>query len=154
MSMSRVILFVVGLNTLITVGTLVGGYLYLRPMLESNTQVAPVAAQIRRPSSDYMFYPIEKIVVNLPGPKRERYVVLDLALQGDEKMQAATLKQLEPLVRHSVISSLSQLSFEELRKLAIGEVQTRIESRLREDFASKSLTLPFSDVLVSKFLVQ
>ena len=148
MSMSRVILLIVGLNTVITVGAAVGGYLYLRPMIKGAT------AWVVQPSSDLAFYPIEKIIVNLPGQGRERYVVLDLALQADTSLKADTLKQIEPLVRHSVISSLSQLSFDELRQLGIDQVQGRIETRLRQDFASKGLTAPFSGALVSKLLVQ
>ncbi|MEC4239901.1 flagellar basal body-associated FliL family protein [Pseudomonas sp. DSV-1] len=148
MSMSRVILLLVGLNTVITVGAVVGGYLYLRPMINGTP------AGVAQPGSDLAFYPIEKVIVNLLGHGRERYVVLDLALQADTRLKADTLKQIEPLVRHSVISSLSQLTFEELRQLGIDQVQGRIETRLREDFASKGLTAPFSGALVSKLLVQ
>ena len=148
MSMSRVILLLVGLNTVITVGAVVGGYLYLRPIINGT----PAGAA--QSGTDLAFYPIEKIIVNLPGQGRERYVVLDLALQADSRLKAGTLKQVEPLVRHSVISSLSQLSFDELRQLSIDDVQGRIETRMRQDFASKGLTAPFSGTLVSKLLVQ
>ena len=152
MLMSRVILSLVGLNTVLTVGAMAWGYLYLAPVITGKGAVAGTAAV--RPISDFTFYPIEKVIVNLPGPKRERYMVLDLALQADSKLNTATFKQIEPLVRHSVISSLSQLPFDELRQLPVSDVQGRIESRLRQDFAGKSMTVPFEAVLVSKLLVQ
>ena len=147
MLMSRVILLVVGLNTLITLGSVVLGYLYLAPALTANT-ASP------RKVTDFEFYPINKIVVNLPGENRERYFVLDLALQADAKEPASTFKHIEPLVRNSVIASLSRLKFNELRLLAIADVQNRIETQLKQDFANKGMVVPFTHVLVSKLLAQ
>ena len=150
MLMSRVILLVVGLNTAITVGAVVLGYLHLSPALASSSALADGPKQI----SDFTFYPVEKIVMNLPGEKRERYVVLDLALQTDAKVSGSTFKNIEPLVRSSVIASLSRLKFSELRLLAVADVQSRIEAQLKQDFASKGMELPFTSVLVSKLLAQ
>ncbi|MNJ21563.1 Flagellar protein LafL [compost metagenome] len=155
MSMSRVILLVVGLNTVITVGGVVSGYLYLNGMPAAASRVGlGGASSAQRDINEYAFYPVEKIVVNLPGEKREHYFVLDLALQAGKDEHASLFKQLEPLVRHSVISSLSALSFSELRAMQINEVQQRLNAELTRDFAAKGLQMPFSGVLVSKWLVQ
>lgn len=153
--MSRVILLVVGLNTLITLaGCAAFGYLYFSGHLGS-AQAAPATDQVsNRAISEYAFYPIEKIVVNLPGENREHYFVLDLALQVDAQAHASTFKQIEPMVRNSVIASLSMLSFTDLRKLPISDLQTRLSVDLNKDFATKGLALPFSSILVSKLLVQ
>ena len=147
MLMSRVILLVVGLNTLITLGSVVLGYLYLAPALTANT-ASP------RKVTDFEFYPINKIVVNLPGENRERYFVLDLALQADAKMPSSKIKHVEPLVRNSVIASLSGLKYSELRLLSIADVQSRIDAQLKQDFMSKGVEVPFTHVLVSKLLAQ
>jgi flagellar protein FliL len=154
MSMSRVILLVVALNTLVTLGGgAVFGYLYF-----SGRMGAPQAAigtdSAQRAISEYAYYPIEKIVVNLPGENREHYFVLDLALQVDAKAHASTFKQIEPLVRNSVIASLSLLKFADLRALPIAELQARLDVDLHKDFAAKGLALPFSSLLISKLLVQ
>ncbi len=153
MLMSRVILLVVGLNTVITVGGVVLGYLYLAPAFTAYS-ASQGGGEAPRKVTDYGFYPIEKIVVNLPGENRERYVVLDLALQADAKEPASTFKHIEPLVRNSVIASLSRLKFNELRLLAIADVQSRIETQLKQDFANKGMVVPFTHVLVSKLLAQ
>ena len=153
MLISRVILLVVGLNTVITVGSVVLGYLYLAPALTADTALKSVAEAPRK-VTDYGFYPIEKIVLNLPEQNRERYFVLDLALQADNKVPVSTFKLIEPLVRSSVIASLSRLKVSELRLLAVSDVQSRIDEQLKQDFASKGMEVPFTSVLVSKLLAQ
>jgi flagellar FliL protein len=155
MSMSRVILLVVGLNTVISLGSAVFGYLSFNGHLGGTAQTAAVTGEeARREISEYAFYRIEKIVVNLPGEDRERYFVLDLALQVDTKAHASTFKQIEPMVRNSVIASLSSLKFAELREMPINDVQARLSADLNQDFAAKGLDLPFSGILISKLLVQ
>ena len=154
MSMSRVILLVVGLNTVITLGGAVFGYLHLNGHLGAS-QAEPATQEVeRRAISEYAFYPIEKIVVNLPGENREHYFVLDLALQVDAKAHASTFKQIEPMVRNSVIASLSSLKFADLRVMPINDLQARLGVDLNNDFAAKGLDLPFGSILISKLLVQ
>ena len=153
MLMSRVILVVVGLNTVITVGSVMLGCLYLAPAVTASS-ASKSEAEAPRKVTDYGFYPIEKIVLNLPEQSRERYFVLDLALQADHKVPVSTFKLIEPLVRSSVITSLSRLKFSELRLLAVADVQSRIEAQLKQDFASKGMEVPFTSVLVSKLLAQ
>lgn len=107
MLMSRVILLVVGLNTVITVGSVVLGFLYLAPAVTASS-ASKSEAEAPRKVTDYGFYPIEKIVLNLPEQSRERYFVLDLALQADHKVPVSTFKLIEPLVpmpRRSVASA-------------------------------------------------
>lgn len=152
--MSRVILLVVGLNTVITLGGAVFGYLYVNGHV-GGAPTAPVTVDAaRRAISDYAFYRIEKIVVNLPGQDREHYFVLDLALQVDVKAHASTFKQIEPMVRNSVIASLSGLKFADLRVMPLQDLQARLDADLTKDFAAKGLALPFGGILISKMLVQ
>lgn len=154
MSMSRVILLVVAFNTLVTLGGAVLGYLYLNGYLGAAQKVSPRTEGVQRAISGYAYYPIEKIVVNLPGENREHYFVLDLALQVDPKAHASTFKQIEPLVRNSVIASLSMLKFADLRALPITELQARLDVDLNKGFAAKGLEWPFSGILISKLLIQ
>lgn len=153
MSISRVILLVVGLNTAITVGSAVFAYLYFSPATLA-TAAQGVTGQPLQKISGHEFYPVEKIVINLPGDNREYYFVLDLALQVDRKVHGEGLKQIEPLVRNSVISSLSMLKVSELRALAVSELQARLDSDLRRDLSAKGWDVPFSGLLISKMLVQ
>ena len=156
MWMPRVILLIVGLNTVITLGSVVFGYLYLRPdksaVLEHEQQAGE--APLVQDPENYVFYPVEKIVVNLRGEDREHYFVLDLALQGDAKQSVSAFKQADLLVRNAVVGSLSTLPFIQLRALSLIDLQSRLEADLRKSFSAKGLDIPFTSVLVSKMLVQ
>lgn len=154
MSMSRVLLLVVGLNTVITVGAVVLGYMHLKGEPWTESLAGGGGEPSPRKISEYSFYPVEKIVVNLSSENREHYFVLDLALQADKNEQTSQLSQLEPLVRNSVIASLSALAFSELRAMRVNEVQQLLDRELAKGFAAKGLHMPFSGVLVSKWLVQ
>lgn len=154
MSMSRVVLLIVGLNTVITLGGAVFGYLYFSGKVGARPVPATQEVAQRRALSDYAFYPIEKIVVNLQGANREYYFVLDLALQVDNKAHDGTFKQIEPMVRNSVVTSLSSLTAAELRVMPLEDVQARLDVDLNKDFAAKGLEMPFRSLLISKLLVQ
>lgn len=156
MWMPRVILLIVGLNTIITLGSVVFGYLYLRP--DKTADVEPVhevgQAPLAQDPANFVFYPVDKIVVNLRGDDREHYFVLDLALQGDAEQSTSAFKQAELLVRNAVVGSLSTLPLSQLRALSLIDLQSRLEEDLRKSFSAKGLDIPFTSVLVSKMLVQ
>ena len=156
MWMPRVILLLGGLNTVITLGSVVFGYLYLRPDNRSVVEQAQKSgeAPLAQDPSNYVFYPVEKIVVNLRGDDREHYFVLDLALQGDAKQSASVFKQAELLVRNAVVGSLSALPLSQVRALSLTDLQSRLEEDLRKSFSAKGMDIPFTSVLVSKMLVQ
>lgn len=156
MWMPRVILLVVGLNTVITLGSVVWGYLYLRSHTTADIeQVQNVDEHtVAQDPANYVFYPVDKIVVNLRGDDREHYFVLDLALQGNAEQSASAFKQAELLVRNAVVGSLSTLPFSQLRALSLTDLQSRLEQDLRKSFSAKGLDIPFTSVLVSKMLVQ
>lgn len=156
MWMPRVILLVVGLNTVITLGSVVFGYWYLRShSTAGHEQVHQIdKAAVTLDPADYVFYPVDKIVVNLRGEDREHYFVLDLALQGDAEQSVSVFKQAELLVRNAVVGSLSTLPFNQLRALSLTDLQSRLEEDLRKSFSAKGLDIPFTSVLVSKMLAQ
>lgn len=158
MAMPRILLIVLILNTLILLGSTGLNY-YL---LTGGAQSGPLAARAPHTvaeaipaTPEYQFFPIEKIIVNLRGNQnREHYFVLDLALQVPLGVDKPRIDQIEPIVRNSVVASLSALSFQELREMPIGELQLRLESVLAAELAERKLTQPFAGVLVSKLIVQ
>ncbi|TLX59182.1 flagellar basal body-associated protein FliL [Stutzerimonas nosocomialis] len=156
MTAPRLLILMVVLNVLIVAGGVGVAYWLLKPGLNAageplsgQAEIAPEATIV-----DYAFHPVEKIIVSLRGDGRERYFVLDLMLQAESGDEPKNFAQAEPLVRNSVVSYLSTLSFEELRGLQITELQTRLEQALFADFASKKAAVPFKQVLVSKLIVQ
>jgi flagellar FliL protein len=154
--MPRVILLMLVLNMAIALGGIAFNYHQLKSLRFG--AAAPVgAAEVASESEEreeYTFFPIEKVIVSLPGEGREHYFVLDLVLQADIEAEAKKLEQLDPMVRNSAVAYLSGLRFDELRGMPIAELQAALEKALFDDFAGKKLAVPFVHVLVSKLIVQ
>lgn len=165
MTMPRIMLLVLVLNTLISVGGVVFNYQLVKPLLaagqatktttpegvEASGEVAEVEEGER---AEYTFFPVNKVIVSLPGKEREHYFVIDLVLQADLETEEKKLQQVDPMVRNSAVAYLSALKFDELRGKPIPELQTALEQALLADFASRKVVAPFEHVLVSKLIVQ
>lgn len=153
MSTPRIVLLMLLLNVLTVAGGVGASYWLLKPGLEGSSPEEVAEAEPVEPS-EYLFFPVEKVIVSVRGEGREHYFVLDLALQADATDEPPKFEQAEPIVRNSVVGYLSSLPFDELRGLKIGELQTRLETALFADFASKNAAVPFKHVLVNKLIVQ
>lgn len=156
MTMPRIILLLLIFNTLVVIGASVFNYAMLRSVQAGQPvpSLGLSSAAAQEATSEYRFFPIEKVIVSLPGASREHYFVLDLVLQAEIDSDPKKLEQIDPMVRNSVVAHLSSLRFEELRAMPIPELQSTLERVLFDDFASKKLALPFVNVLVSKLIVQ
>lgn len=156
MTMPRIILLLLIFNTLVVVGGTVFNYATLRSLQSGQALpgLSSAGAGEEEQTSEYRFFPIEKVIVSLQGENREHYFVLDLVLQADLETDPKKLEQIDPMVRNSVVAHLSAMTFESLRAMPIPELQGKLESALFDDFASKKLAMPFANVLVSKLIVQ
>ncbi|WP_217475499.1 flagellar basal body-associated FliL family protein [Stutzerimonas stutzeri] len=153
MSTPRIVLLMLLFNVLTVAGGVGASYWLLKPGLEGSSPEEVAEAEPVEPS-EYLFFPVEKVIVSVRGDGREHYFVLDLALQADATDEPPKFEQAEPIVRNSVVGYLSSLPFDELRGLKIAELQTRLETTLFADFASKNAAVPFKHVLVNKLIVQ
>ncbi|WPP00060.1 flagellar basal body-associated FliL family protein [Pseudomonas sp. HR96] len=152
MTLQRIILALLGVNLVLTVGS--GLFNYQQISAVRDATQAPLTTAGGGAAGDYAFHTVDKIIFNLQDRGREHYFVLDLALQTPPAQNPARLKQLEPMVRSTVVAHLAQMDFAQLRALPIAQLQERLQAALAEDFAGKQLDLPFSAVLVSKLIVQ
>lgn len=157
--MQRIILALLVVNTLVAAGS---AYISFRVLTQPQAVAAPIVAGDENSSvaanageaEEYMFFPIEKVIVSLQGEEREHYFVLDLVLQSDIETDSKKLKQIDPMVRNSVVAHLSSMNFATLRAMPIAELQTSLETVVQADFASRNIVQPFAHVLVSKLVVQ
>lgn len=159
--MQRIILALLVVNTLVAAGS---AYISYRVLSQPQTLAAPSVgssgdANSAAPTNsgeavEYTFFPIEKVIVSLQGDGREHYFVLDLVLQSDIETDNKKLKQIDPMVRNSVVAHLSTMSFNALRSMPIAELQSSLETVVKADFASRNIVQPFAHVLVSKLVVQ
>jgi flagellar FliL protein len=150
MTMQRIILLMVVLNTATAMGCVALTYTMLNPL--RSCLPAQSSVDVGEGNGEYNFFQIQKVIVSLQGEGREHYFVLDLVLQVDAEVK--NLEQIDPVVRNSVVTYLSTLSFTQLRAMSIVELQTVLEKVLQDDFSSKKLAMPIAHVLVSKLIVQ
>ncbi|MCY1341970.1 Flagellar basal body-associated protein FliL [compost metagenome] len=163
MTMPRIMLLILLLNTAIAAGGVVLNYQLLKPLAgatpaAARSDKAEIAADAEAleegERAEYTFFPVNKIVVSLPGDGREHYFVVDLVLQADIETEKKKLEQIDPMVRNSAVAHLSAMKFDELRGKPIPELQASLEQALLGDFASRKVAAPFDHVLVSKLIVQ
>lgn len=171
MSMTRTVLIMLVLNAVIALGSVFINY-QMFTSIRAQTQVpatpatptatvnpddpnAPIDRTIAKgDAKEFVFHTVEKIIVSLQEDGREHYFVFDVVLQAEEKTEPKKLESLDPMVRSSVVATLSQMSFSQLRAMPINELQNHLENTLLDDFASKKIVAPFEHVLVSKLIVQ
>lgn len=167
MTMTRTVLIMLVLNTVIALGSVFINYKMFTSIRAQAQE--PAVAAIANPdgsaapvdrnvadedAKEYVFHTVEKIIVSLQEEGREHYFVFDVVLQAEENTDPKKLENLDPIVRSSVVAKLSQLSFNQLRAMPMTELQTLLENTLLDDFASKKIVAPFAHVLVSKLIVQ
>ncbi|MDG9852519.1 flagellar basal body-associated protein FliL [Pseudomonas nitroreducens] len=161
MSTPRLVL----LMLIVNIAVVLGGVFVNYKMIKS-ASLAPAAAasdkeaakedatEEDQESAEYLFVPVEKIIVSSRGEDREHYFVIDLVLQARAEQERKKLESVAPMVRSSVVANLTPEKFEVLRAMPIGEVQTRLEKAVIDDFAARKVVVPFEHVLLSKMIVQ
>jgi flagellar FliL protein len=157
MAMSRIIVAILVINTAVVVASGLLNYKLLSAFsaqMQTAGPVSPIQSRGKTGGEEYVFFPVEKIIVSLQDSGREHYFVIDLVLQAPAKTEADKLKKIDPMIRNSAVAHLSTLDFATLRAMPITELQTSLEQVLFADFASKGLATPFAHVLVSKLIVQ
>lgn len=156
--MSRVILVLVVLNTIVSFTGLFMAYRQGATQEAVHSEVADGAAaesQVQPMQlEDLSMFAVDKVIVSIPGEGREHYFVLDLALYGDAKTDPKLQDKIEPLVRNSVVSALSAKDFQSLRAQSITDIQQELEGVIQRDFARLGLAAPFKHVLVNRLVVQ
>lgn len=160
MSTTRLVLLMFVLNIAVVLGGLFVNYKMIQGATLGASQSATEAKaeepgeEEEQEPAEYVFVPVQKVIVSLPGDGREHYFVLDLVLQAEFGTDPKKLEQVDPMVRSSVVANLSAMRFEELRALQIPQLQEKLEQVLLADFASRKVATPFQHVLVSKMIVQ
>lgn len=157
MSTNRLILLIFVLNAVAVVAGVAVNHL----LVQSALAALPLGGEPREevekksePSVEFVFLPVEKIILSLPGREREHYFVLDVVLQGPAGTDKKKLEQVVPMVRSSVAANLSTLQADELRALGFEALRQRLEEGLNADFAARNAAKPFDNLLVSKLIAQ
>ncbi len=161
MSTPRLVLLMLIVNIAVVLGGVFVNYKMIKSASLAPAAVASDqesgkedAKEEEQESAEYLFVPVEKIIVSSRGEDREHYFVIDLVLQAKAEQERKKLESVAPMVRSSVVANLTPEKFEVLRAMPIGEVQTRLEKAVIDDFAARKVVVPFEHVLLSKMIVQ
>jgi len=157
MSTSRLVVLMLIVNIAVVLGGVFVNYRMIKSASLAPATAADAgkeAAPAEEESVEYLFVPVEKIIVSSRGEDREHYFVIDLVLQAKVDQDRKKLESVAPMVRSSVVSNLTPEKFETLRAMPIGEVQARLEKAVIDDFSARKVVVPFEHVLLSKMIVQ
>lgn len=162
MAMQRIIIIMLILNTLLAVGGIGFTFTLFQSVQQLSAGSSQQAAGSAEKGSDkedqepaeYLFHPVDKVVVSLAGEGREHYLVFDLVLQANIETDKKKLEQIDPMVRNSAVAHFTSMKFQELRGQAIPQLQAALETAVLHDFTARNLLVPFEHVLISKMIVQ
>lgn len=161
MSTPRLVLLMLIVNIAVVLGGVFVNYQMIKSASLAPAAIAadkeggmPDAKEEEQESAEYLFVPVEKIIVSSRGEDREHYFVIDLVLQAKAEQERKKLESVAPMVRSSVVANLTPEKFEVLRAMPIGDVQARLEKAVIDDFAARRVVVPFEHVMLSKMIVQ
>jgi len=109
---------------IIIAGGLTGGLLYIKHVSKGTEN------QKSGKSSVGILWPMEPFVVNLADSTGDRYLKAVIQIEVSDQENTATLDQLKPKFRDSILDILSSKSYKELMEVSG-------KQRLREDIAFK-----------------
>ena len=102
-----------------------------------------------------MFVEINNIVINLKSDgSRDRYMLLELALTHHDDAAAKVTESLIPAIRGTTVALLSDKEYDEVRQLSVPQLHDQLMVAYRQRFKELNTPLPFSDVIISKMLLQ
>lgn len=101
------------------------------------------------------FVEMKNIVVTLRNDgDRERYMLLELALTvvDDDAFQRTEL--MLPAIRGATVALLSDMNYHDVRALRVPDMHDRLMEAYTDRFRQLNNSLPFTDVIISKMLLQ
>lgn len=102
-----------------------------------------------------IFVEINNIVINLKSDgTRDRYMLLELAFIHHDDAASKVTESLSPAIRGTTVALLSEKEYDEVRQLSVQQLHDQLMAAYRQRFKELNTPLPFSDVVISKMLLQ
>jgi len=113
----------------------------------------PVAAA--EPATPKRYLTLDKIIVMLreAGQDELHYMSIDLVFRTDNEQQAQVKEQL-PWLKSIAVRALSQLTRTQAAAMSVDQFQALLLQRYGEAYRKDQQPQPFSDVMVSKLIVE
>lgn len=115
----------------------------------------PVAAVAAEPATPKRYLTLDKIIVMLreAGQDELHYMSIDLVFRTDNEQQAQVKEQL-PLLKSIAVRALSQLTRTQAAAMSVDQFQALLLQHYSQAYRKDQQPQPFSDVMVSKLIVE
>lgn len=101
------------------------------------------------------FVEVKNIVVTLRGEdNRERYMLLELALTTVDNERSQLTEQMLPAIRGATVALLTDMEYSAVRAMRVVDMHDKLMEAYSAKFKQLNNPLPFTDVIISKMLLQ
>lgn len=101
------------------------------------------------------FIEIKNVIITLKSDSRkERYLLLELALTSDDPLNTKRTEDMIPAIRGATVSLLSDMNYDEVRNMSVNELREKLLVAYSARFKSLNSSMPFKDVIISKMVFQ
>ena len=101
------------------------------------------------------FVEIKNVVITLKSDnKKERYLLLELALATSDGKETARTEAMVPAIRGATVSLLSDMEYSHIRGMNVVELREQLMAAYVTKFKALNTGVPFHDVIISKMVFQ
>lgn len=119
---------------------------------QSKQQVEEVKA---KDESNSIFVSLPESVVTLHDDENDdHYMLVELAMVAEDDKDSKKIIADEPLYQSIVVSTLSEMKYENVRTLKIGDIKELLLNTMNKEIKARGMTIPWTDILVKKVVFQ
>ncbi|WP_335902594.1 flagellar basal body-associated FliL family protein [Shewanella algae] len=101
------------------------------------------------------FYPLDKMIISVPGDEYPHYLLLELALKSRSDNAAQEIKAADPLIRNTMMRMFSSKSFNVLNQPQnLETLQLEARESLIKVLTKDQFTLDIEEVLFTRMVIQ
>ncbi|BCV64787.1 flagellar basal body-associated FliL family protein [Shewanella carassii] len=107
------------------------------------------------PPAPARFYPLDKMVISIPGDEYPHYLLLELALKSRSDKAAEEIKAADPLIRNTMMRMFSAKEFKTLNKPQnLEALQLEAKEELAKVLSEDQFSLDIEEVLFTRMVIQ
>lgn len=151
-------LFAATLAILVGGGAAVGVIYYMKDQASQapgNTATNNSAKPKAKKEDDDVFVTLPESLITLhDNSGNDRYMLLEVAMVADDEKASKKILADEPLYQSIIVSTLSDMEYDDVRKLKVSEIKQTLLNALKAQLKARDISAPYSDVLLKKVVYQ
>lgn len=108
-------------------------------------------------AKDITFFSMPETIITLHDKDdRDRYMLVELVfiVNGKDKEQTDQLTADQPFYQSVVVDTLSNISYEDVRRLHVSEIKDLLLKSINKGVLSHNMETPYEDLLIKKVVYQ